>query len=67
MPERKLGDRIFKYRKAKKLSQEEFAYIIGVSFVTLNRWENDLSMPRGLQKRAIERILLTGENKEQTL
>ena len=52
-----LRERILKYRQAKGLSQEELAHIIGVSWATLNRWENGHTTPRGLQKKSIERIL----------
>ena len=39
------GERIYKCRKAKKLSQEYVATILGVSRQAVSKWENDLSVP----------------------
>ena len=39
------GQRIQKCRKAKKLSQEYVATILGVSRQAVSKWENDLSVP----------------------
>jgi len=58
-----LKERIFQYRQARHLSQEELAHIIGVSWHTLQRWETGHTTPRGLHKRTIERILAKGEAK----
>ena len=52
-----LKDRLLKYRTEEGLSQEKFAHLLGISFVTLNRWENGHSNPRGLQKKRVERML----------
>ena len=56
-----LSERISVYRKQKGLTQESFAYIIGVSFATLSRWENGHTVPRGLHRKVIERILRKAE------
>ena len=40
-----LGDNIKKRRKAKGLTQEEFANIIGVAFQTVSKWERGDSYP----------------------
>ncbi len=37
-----------------KLSQEDFAHELGVSFVTINRWENGSYNPSRLAKKAFE-------------
>lgn len=37
-----------------KLSQEELAHRLGVSFATINRWENDAYNPSRLAKKAFE-------------
>lgn len=39
------GQRIQKCRKAKKLSQEYVATVLGVSRQAVSKWENDLSVP----------------------
>lgn len=52
-----LKDRLLAYRKAKHLTLEAFAPIIGVSVQTLWRWEAGRTKPQGLQKKRIESIL----------
>ena len=38
-------------RKILQLSQEDLAYAVGVSFATINRWENGKNAPSKLAKR----------------
>lgn len=38
-----IGSRISKYRKAKGMTQEELANIMGVSSQAVSKWENDAS------------------------
>ena len=40
-----IGNRITKYRKTKKLTQEALAEQLGVSSQAVSKWENDLSCP----------------------
>lgn len=40
-----IGDRIYKIRKEKNLSQEDLANMIGVSRQIVSRWESNLSIP----------------------
>ena len=40
-----LGDQIKKYRKEKKMSQEELAIPLNVVRQTVSKWENNLSVP----------------------
>ena len=40
-----IGSRIAKFRKAKSLTQEELAGILGVSSQAVSKWENDASCP----------------------
>ena len=48
-----------KYAREKlKLSQEEFAHELGVSFATINRWENGSYNPSRLAKKAFEEFCL---------
>ena len=41
-------------RSQLKLSQEDFAHELGVSFATINRWENGNYQPSRLAKKAFE-------------
>lgn len=41
-------------RKQLGLSQEELAHELGVSFATVNRWENGKTIPSKLARRQIE-------------
>lgn len=40
-----IGSRISKFRKAKGMTQEELANIMGVSSQAVSKWENDASCP----------------------
>lgn len=40
-----IGNRIAKYRKAKGMTQEELASVMGVSSQAVSKWENDVSCP----------------------
>jgi len=39
-----------------KLSQEELAHALGVSFATVNRWENGKTNPSKLARRQFEQF-----------
>jgi len=39
------------------LSQEELAAKLGVSFATVNRWENEKIVPRGKARKAIQQLI----------
>lgn len=39
------GEKVKKVREELKLSQEEMAKALGVSFATINRWENGHTHP----------------------
>lgn len=56
------GDAIKKLRLELGYSQQEFAAAIGVSFATVNRWENGKAKP---QKDRIDRIRALSKQKEQ--
>lgn len=47
------GADIRKLRKRLALTQEEFAHEIGVTFATVNRWENHKSKPSRLALRIL--------------
>ena len=40
-----IGDKIYKFRKSKNLSQEEFANSIGVTRQIVSKWESNQSIP----------------------
>ena len=44
-------------RKRFNLSQEEFAKKLGVSFTSVNRWENGQSKPSKLAQKKIETLI----------
>ena len=50
---RKLED----YRLENKISQTRLAEILGVSFVTVNRWFNGRFAPSKIQKHHIKKLL----------
>jgi putative transcriptional regulator len=43
-------------RKQLGLSQEELAHALGVSFATVNRWENGKTAPSKLARRQFEQL-----------
>lgn len=43
-------------RTALNLSQEELAHALGVSFATVNRWENGKTKPSKLAQRQFEQF-----------
>ncbi|WP_088889627.1 helix-turn-helix domain-containing protein [Leptolyngbya ohadii] len=45
-------------RELYELTQEQFAAKLGVSLVTINRWENDRAKPTPLALRQIKALLL---------
>ena len=47
------SDEILRRRTALRLTQAELAEAVGVHHITVNRWENGKSMPRGLALRAL--------------
>jgi transcriptional regulator with XRE-family HTH domain len=49
---------IRRVRKALRLTQEQFAQRLGISFATVNRWETDKSRPQRANIAAIERMML---------
>ena len=48
------SDKIRHIREKLKLSQEELAHELGVSFATVNRWENGSYNPSRLAKKAVQ-------------
>ena len=54
----KCGQLIREIRQEFKLSQEEFANSIGVTFSTVNRWENGHAKPSRLAANNLQKKLL---------
>ena len=53
--------RIQEIRRGLRVTQEDFAHMVGVTFSTVNRWENGKSKPN----RIAQRILTGLEKKAQ--
>lgn len=53
-------------RKALNLSQEELAHALGVSFATVNRWENGKTNPSKLAQRQFEKFCEEKKNLKQS-
>ena len=53
--------RIQEIRRGLQVTQEDFAHMVGVTFSTVNRWENGKSKPN----RIAQRILASLEKKAQ--
>jgi putative transcriptional regulator len=52
-----IGQLIRALRMEMKLSQEKFAAKFGVTFTTINRWENGKAMPSPLARQRINALL----------
>ena len=52
--------RIRQLREDLNMTQENFAHEIGVTFATVNRWENGKGKPSPLAMRQIEELLRIG-------
>ena len=48
--------KIKELRELMLLTQTEFAELLGVSFATVNRWENGHCQPTMKQKRALKKL-----------
>ena len=69
-----IGNRISKFRKEKRMTQEELANLMGVSSQAVSKWENDASCPDISLLPQLARVLgvttdelLTGKNDEVKL
>ena len=57
-------DELKKLREKMLLTQEEFGKLIGVSFETVNRWENGKHVPTMREKRKIAKLASKFDDKE---
>jgi DNA-binding transcriptional regulator YiaG len=54
-------------RKELRLSQEELAQKLGVSFTTVNRWENGQTKPSKLARQQIDRLIKESDKLPEAL
>jgi putative transcriptional regulator len=52
-----IGDLVRDLRRVLGLSQEKFATKLGVTFATINRWENNRATPSPIALKLIENLL----------
>lgn len=52
-----IGNLVRELRQAMKLSQEKFAAELGMTFPTINRWENGRATPSPLALKQIDTLL----------
>jgi putative transcriptional regulator len=66
------SDLVKEVRRQLQLSQEDFAHALGVSFATINRWENGKTLPSRLahkqfrdfcERKVAQGLLALGEKK----
>lgn len=50
-------DKLEEYRLKNRITQEKLAELLGVSFVSVNRWLNGHAKPQKLQVYQIEQLL----------
>lgn len=63
--EKEIPKNIRKIRLELGLTQEQFAAKLGVSFPTVNRWENQKSKPSPLALQKLEKLFLVLKKKNQ--
>ncbi|HOQ42603.1 MAG TPA: helix-turn-helix transcriptional regulator [Smithellaceae bacterium] len=54
-------------RRQLALSQEELAHALGVSFATVNRWENGKTIPSKLAQRQFEQFCVQKKKKGELI
>lgn len=63
--ENQIGQQIRKLRLEMGLTQEQFAVRLGVSFPTVNRWENQKAKPSPLALQKLQKLMLVFQRKNQ--
>lgn len=56
------SEKIKKLRKLKNLTQEALANELGITFSTVNRWENNKTIPNKLTMQVVENYYLEALN-----
>ncbi|MHC5862648.1 helix-turn-helix domain-containing protein [Nostoc sp.] len=62
-----VGKLIRELRLKTGLTQEQFAAVLGVTFPTVNRWENGHNQPSPIAMKQIEKMLLEMGDRGQEL
>jgi putative transcriptional regulator len=62
-----VGKLIRELRLKTGLTQEQFAAVLGVTFPTVNRWENGRNQPSPIAMKQIEKMLLEMGDRGQEL
>lgn len=62
-----VGKLIRELRLQTGLTQEQFAAVLGVTFPTVNRWENGRNQPSPIAMKQIEKMLLEMGDRGQEL
>ena len=60
-PLENIAEELKKLRQQQGWSQEDLARKIGVSFATVNRWENGKTKPSRLAQEKIKQVAYTGK------
>lgn len=63
--ENQIGQQIRQLRLEMGLTQEQFAVRLGVSFPTVNRWENQKTKPSPLAFQKLQKLILVFKRKNQ--
>lgn len=64
--ENQIGQQIRQLRLEMGLTQEQFAVRLGVSFPTVNRWENQKAKPSPLALQKLQKLILVHKKKNQS-
>lgn len=64
--EKQIGKYVREMRLAMGLTQEQFAAKLGVSFPTVNRWENQKAKPSPLALEKLQKFLMAFKKKNQS-
>lgn len=62
-----ISEEIREIRFALGLTQEQFAAKLGVTFPTINRWENKKTKPSPLAIQKLQKLVLALKRKKQAL
>ena len=62
-----IGNLVRELRQAMNLSQEKFADVIGMTFPSINRWENGHAIPSPLALQQIDHLLEQLSDRGETL
>lgn len=64
--EEQIAQQVLEIRLEMGLTQEQFAVKLGVSFPTVNRWENKKTKPSPLAIQKLQKLLSTLKKKKST-